>query len=82
MCGTREIGAVMCEIAYSILNKTNAAQAMLHAKNTNTAHLYFMPGYTIRFSLFKYSVGTLFEQRVTLFCPTYYLYSWMSFCTV
>lgn len=46
MCGGKEIGAVTCEIAYSILNKTNAAQAMLHAKNTNNAHLSSMPGYT------------------------------------
>lgn len=67
MCGTREISAVMCEIAYSILNKTNAAQAMLHAKNINTAHLSFMPGYTIQVSLFEYSVGKLFERRVTIF---------------
>lgn len=64
MCGTREISAVMCEIAYSILNKTNAAQAMLHAKNINTAHLSFMPGYTIRVSLFEYCVVNLFEWRV------------------
>lgn len=67
MCGTREIGAVMCEIAYSILNKTNASQAMLHAKNINTAHLSFMPGYTIGVSLFEYSVGKLYERRVKVF---------------
>lgn len=45
MCGTREIGAAMCEITYSILNKTNAAQAMLHAKNINIAHISSIPCY-------------------------------------
>lgn len=62
MCGGKEIGAGTCEIAYSILNKTNAAQAMLHAKNTNNAHLSSMPGYTTLCAivLFGFCVRNLF----------------------